>query len=169
MQHDTCHPETFRDLFFQYADALRRFVFFKSGDWAGAEDSVQEAFLRLWKNCREVPPDKAKSFLYTVSNNLFLDEARHRQVTFKFQQAAESAPRGSVPAPDFEMETLEFQQKLERALAGLPENQRVVFLMNRLDKLTYADIAERLGLSVKAVEKRMHGALVELRKLTEDI
>lgn len=169
MQHDTCHPDTFRDLFFRYAASLKRFVFFKSGNWPGAEDLVQEAFLRLWKNCHEVPADKAKSFLYTVANNLFLDEARHRQVTFKFQQQAASAPQGSAPAPDFDLETQEFQQKLEHALAALPEGQREVFLMNRLDKLTYADIAERLGLSVKAVEKRMHGALLELRKLTGDI
>lgn len=165
MHRDTCHPDTFRDLFFRHAASLRHFAFFKSGDWAGAEDLVQEAFLRLWKNCREVPAEKAKSFLYTVTNNLFLDETRRRKVAFKFQQHLETSPPSTAPPADAALEDREMQQKLEQALAALPEHQRVVFLMNRLEKLTYADIAERLGLSVKAVEKRMHGALTALRNL----
>ncbi|MEL7378209.1 MAG: sigma factor-like helix-turn-helix DNA-binding protein, partial [Bacteroidota bacterium] len=49
-------------------------------------------------------------------------------------------------------------------IEDLPEGQRTVFLMNRSDGKTYKEIAELLGLSVKAVEKRMHGALVHLRK-----
>ena len=46
----------------------------------------------------------------------------------------------------------------------LPENQRIVFLMSRTEELTYQEIATRLSISVKAVEKRMSGALSRLRK-----
>lgn len=169
MQQSTCHPDIFQDLFFRLSGALRRFVYYKSGDWEAAEDLVQESYLRLWKNCSEVPPEKAKSYLYTVAGRLFLDEARHRQVALKFKQHTENSPQASAPAPDFDLETREFQQKLEQALAALPEGKREVFLMNRVEKMTYAEIAERLDLSVKAVEKRMHGALIELRKLTDQI
>ena len=56
----------------------------------------------------------------------------------------------------------EFDLKLQSAIAELPEKQRIVFLMNRIDKLTYNEIAERLDLSVKAIEKRMSQALKEL-------
>lgn len=164
MERDTCHPSTFRDLFFRFAAPLRHFVFFRSGDWAGAEDAVQESFLRLWKNCRAVPPDKAKSYLYTVANHLFLDDTRRQQVAFKFMQYAGNAVPAGGPAADQELESKELQDKLEMALAQLSEGQRSVFLMNRVDNMTYAEIAERLGLSVKAVEKRMHGALVALRQ-----
>ena len=52
---------------------------------------------------------------------------------------------------------------MERAIAELPETQREVFLMNRIDKMTYGEIAEALGLSVKAIEKRIGKALRELR------
>lgn len=169
MERHSCHPDTFRGLFYRHAAKLRRFVFYKSGDWVGAEDLVQEAFLRLWKNCRQVPPEKARSFLYTVAGNLFLDDTRRWQVAFKFQQQPENARHDLAPPADFALETAEFQQQLEAALGALPEPQRLVFLMNRLEKLTYAEIAEQLGLSVKAVEKRMHLALVELRKLVPDI
>lgn len=167
MERDTCHPDTFRDLFFRFAAGLRHFVYFRSGDWAGAEDAVQESFLRLWQNCRAVPPEKARSYLYTVANHLFLDDARRQQVAFRFLQYAGHAPVSHAPGADLEIEARELQDRLEDALARIPEGQRVVFLMNRVEKLTYADIAERLGLSVKAVEKRMHGALIELRKCVE--
>ncbi len=167
MERDTCHPATFRDLFFRLAAPLRHFVFFRSGDWVGAEDAVQESFLRLWKNCQAVPPDKAKSYLYTVANHLFLDDTRRQQVAFRFVQYAQQTTSPGVPAADGDVEARELQERLEAALLQLPEGQRVVFLMNRVEKLTYAEIAECLGLSVKAVEKRMHGALVELRKCIE--
>ena len=167
MERDTCHPATFRDLFFRYAASLRHFVYFRSGDWNGAEDAVQESFLRLWKNCRAVPPDKARSYLYTVANHLFLDDARRQQVAFRFVQYAGHTASLVAPAADGELEAKELQDRLELALAQLPEGQRTVFLMNRVEKLTYAEIAECLNLSVKAVEKRMHGALVELRRCLE--
>ncbi|MEM7514507.1 MAG: sigma-70 family RNA polymerase sigma factor, partial [Bacteroidota bacterium] len=59
--------------------------------------------------------------------------------------------------------------RLEGAIAALPEKNRVVFLMNRIEKLTYQEIADSLGLSVKAIEKRMHKALIELRKIHHQI
>ncbi len=46
----------------------------------------------------------------------------------------------------------------------LPENQRITFLMSRIEELSYQEIATRLSISVKAVEKRMTGALARLRK-----
>ena len=164
-QQNTCQPDTFQSLFFKYHAALRRFLYYKCGIWTATEDLVQESFLRLWKHCAEVPPEKAGSYLYTVANRLFLDEARKNQVAFKFKSHQTSLPESSAPSPEFEMEMVEFQQKLERALALLSEGQRVVFLLNRVDKLTYAEIAAQLDISVKAVEKRMHLALVELRKI----
>ena len=58
----------------------------------------------------------------------------------------------------------EFDLRLQNALALLDEKKRSVFLMNRIDELTYNQIAENLGITVKAVEKRMEKALAFLRK-----
>jgi RNA polymerase sigma factor (sigma-70 family) len=67
------------------------------------------------------------------------------------------------------LEEQEFKQQLEKAISDLPEGQREVFLLNRIDKKTYREIAEMLGVSVKAIEKRMHKALKALRVLTKRI
>jgi RNA polymerase sigma-70 factor (ECF subfamily) len=58
----------------------------------------------------------------------------------------------------------DYEKKLQSVIALLPEGGREVFFMNRLEDLTYVEIADRLGLSVKAVEKRMSKVLSILRE-----
>ncbi len=58
----------------------------------------------------------------------------------------------------------DFDRKLQDAMAELDEKSRSVFLMNRIDEFTYAQIADNLGLSVKAVEKRMSKAIAFLKE-----
>jgi RNA polymerase sigma-70 factor (ECF subfamily) len=66
--------------------------------------------------------------------------------------------------PEFILEEDQFKTKLNNAIQNLNETQRVAFLMHRIDGKKYAEIAAELEISVKAVEKRIHLALVELRK-----
>jgi len=66
--------------------------------------------------------------------------------------------------PEFLMETSEFQEYLDQVLESIPEHERVVFLMNRIEQLKYKEIAERLNISVKAVEKRMSKALEVIKQ-----
>ena len=61
------------------------------------------------------------------------------------------------------MEEANLKEKLNQALEALPENQRITFLLHRIDGKKYAEIADMEGVSVKAIEKRMHLALKSLR------
>jgi RNA polymerase sigma factor (sigma-70 family) len=67
------------------------------------------------------------------------------------------------------LEEKEFHQQLLEVIAELPEGAREVFMLNRMDGLKYREIAEMLGISQKAVEKRMHRALTTLRELHPSI
>ena len=62
------------------------------------------------------------------------------------------------------MEEKQFQTKLLKAIEKLNEKQRIAFLMHRIDGKKYSEIAIDLNISVKAVEKRIHLALLSLRK-----
>ncbi len=167
-QNNVCNEPTYRELFYAHARHLRNFLFYKGANATEAEDLTQEAFLRLWRDCAKVPVEKVKGYLFAVAGNLFLDEKKHEQVVLRFQRQA-VPQEASEENPHFDLETKELQDRLETAIAQLPENQRVVFLMNRMDKMKYAEIAAYLDLSVKAVEKRMHLALVELRQILKGI
>jgi RNA polymerase sigma-70 factor (ECF subfamily) len=157
-----CEQKHYESIFNTHAETLRNFVYYKCGSQQQAEDIVQEAFIKLWKNCSKVIYTKAKSYLFTVANNMFLNEVAHEKVVLKYKQQTKS--KVSNETPEFLLRQKEFQEKLQRTIANLPEGQREVFLLNRIDKKTYAEIAEIIGLSVKAVEKRMHKALITMRR-----
>lgn len=167
MPNNTCKEEHFRQVFEAQAEKLRNFLFYRTGNLAQAEDHMQEAFIRLWQNCAKVTMEKAPAYLFTVANNLFLNEVEHRKVVLKFENNTKSVQDNQTP--QYLMEEEEFKQRLKTAIGELPEKQRVVFLMNRIDKKTYTTIAEELEISVKAVEKRMHKALEALRKVHKKV
>lgn len=149
--------KTFKAFYVQHFSALRMYVFAKSCDHDLSEDIAQEAFIRLWHNREKVPEYKAKSFLFTVAGNLFLDHVRHQKVKINFCNGFEFKKEVSDPQYIIEME--EFKMKIETTIQSMPETAREVFLLSRMEKMTYNQIADALGLSVKAIEKRMQKAL----------
>lgn len=164
--NNVCDENIFSVIYNNVSEAVWRFIYFKCGDQAQADDLVQEAFIKLWQNCAKVPEEKAKSFLYTVANNKFLNEVAHKKVVLA--HAKLQTTKVDNQSPEFMMEEKQYHQKLQTALANLTEAQRTAFLLNRIEGKKYAEIAEMLNISVKAVEKRMSKALASLRKDIEN-
>ncbi len=156
-----CQQKVFKAIFETHAKELKHFLYFKTGDIAKSEDLLQDTFLKLWSNCSKVDYDNVKGFLYTVANNLFLNARKHEAVKWKHQKAL--AKESTNETPQFLLEEKEYLVKIETAIASLPEKQKEVFLMSRIEKMKYKDIAETLNISVKAVEKRMHLALKTMK------
>ncbi|HET8837416.1 MAG TPA: sigma-70 family RNA polymerase sigma factor [Flavobacteriaceae bacterium] len=162
LQEHVCEESVFAALYKKHAKNLRDFLYYKFGERLNPEDHVQEAFVKLWKKCKEVPPEKAKSFLFTVANNQVLNAIKHEKVVLKFQ--SQKKENTNHHDPHFLLEETEYLKKYQTALANLSEAQRVAFLMNRAEGKKHQEIAELLGISKKAVEKRIYGALKSLRK-----
>ena len=160
---EVCDEIVFSNFFRKNAKALRNFLIYKFGNTEEAEDITQEAFVKLWQNCADVPLEKAKSYLYTIATNSSLNVKNHEKVILKYQKNNSKADRFNEN-PEFLLEETQFKEKLLKAIDNLNETQRVAFLMHRIDGKKYAEIAEILDISVKAVEKRIHIALTELRK-----
>jgi RNA polymerase sigma-70 factor (ECF subfamily) len=156
----------YNGIFKDTSKTIFNYIYYKFGNEEKAHDAVQEAFIKLWENCTKVPPKKAKSFLYTVANNLYLNVLKAEKVRLKY---ADKSLKTTNENPEFILEEKQFQEKLDAALESLPENQRATFLMNRIDGLKYTEIAELEGVSIKAIEKRMHLALKSLRKKIDGI
>lgn len=155
----------FEQLFDAYYDELLHFIYFKSGDTEVAEDIVQDAFLKVWEIRAKVRTETARALLYTISGNMFANRHKRKKLNLRLQQTI--VEDRTFETPEFEMEVREFDQKLQRVLAELNEKCRTVFLMNRMERLTYNEIAKNLNISVKAVEKRMKKALEHLHKEIE--
>lgn len=160
--NSTCNETIFTQIYQEWEKSIWNFAFFKCGNAAQADDLTQNAFIKLWKNCAKVPQQKAKSFLYTVTNNAFLNEVAHQKVVLKHAQLQPT--KVDHEHPQFVLEEKQYLKKVQDAIANLTEAQRTAFLMNRIDGKKYREIAEILNISVKAVEKRMSQALASLRK-----
>ena len=151
----------FKGIFNQYYTPIKNFLNYKCGDVAMAEDLCQDVFMKAWDKREDINEETVKSYLYTIANNMLLNKLRHNKVVMNF--AEKNKDQKNAQSPQYVLEEKEFKEGLERIIGNMPEKQREVFLMNRIDELTYKEIAERLELSVKAVEKRMHGALGYLK------
>lgn len=157
--------EGFEQLFDAYCDELRNYVYYKSGDMEVAEDIVQDTFLKVWEMRSSVRPETARALLYTIATNRFANKYKRQKLKLKFEQSI--IEDRTFESPEFEMEVKEFDQKIQKVLANLSEKSRTVFLMNRIDQMTYNEIAQNLDISVKAVEKRMKKALEYIHKKIE--
>ncbi|MBD3582441.1 RNA polymerase sigma factor [Flavobacterium selenitireducens] len=158
-----CEEGLFSRIFTQQARSLRNYLVYKFGDSEKANDLTQDAFAKLWENCADVPEEKAKSYLYTVANNAALNKIAHKKVVLAYAQNT-TASAVTTESPEFVYEEEEFRTRLHHAIGNLSDAQRTAFLMNRIDGKKYHEIAELLEISVKAVEKRISGALVSLRR-----
>ena len=163
---NVCDDQVYSQLFRTHSRTVYNYIYYKFGNEEKAQDAVQEAFVKLWENCAKVTPQKARAFVYTVANNLYLNVIKAEKVRLKHREPGGQVTREN---PEFLMEKEQFREKLDAALDGLPDNQRTAFLLNRIDGKTYAEIAEMEGVSVKAIEKRMHLALKSLRDTIGDI
>ncbi len=163
-EQDVCNEKSYQSIFKKLAPTIRNYIYYKFGNLEKAEDMVQEAFIKLWENCSKVPADKAKSYLYTVATNLSLNDVAHQKVKLKFNSQNSQNQSHTNESPEFILESDEFKIKLENSIANLSEAQRTAFLLNRIEGMKYVEIAEHLQISVKAVEKRIHNALLVLRE-----
>ena len=160
-----CEPSIFTAIFNEYSSTLHNYLYYKTGNKSLAKDLTQEAFTKLWQHCKSVILASAKGYVFKTANNLLLNEISHQKVVLAFEKRGGSDK--FKENPEFLLEEQEFKQKLEKAIAALPEKQRVVFLMSRIDKKTYKEIAELLHISKQAVEKRMYNALDTLRNISK--
>jgi len=153
--------EAFSSLFNSHFEDLRRYILYRSGNEEAATDIAQETFLLVWEKQLVIDPKKVKGLLFKIAGDLFITQYRKKQVAFTFFQTFQ--PNNNSNTPEDEINYQELKKAYDAALQSMPEKQRTVFLMSRVDELKYKEIADQLGLSAKAIEKRMTQALDHLR------
>lgn len=160
-QNDPLSLQEYEQIFREYHKPIRNFIYYRCSDKDVADDLVQDVFVKLWENRAKIERKTVKAYLYTIAQNLTINHLKRKQL--HFQLIRRPTENREYDTPEKLAEMGEYQDKLNKVLGMLSEGGREVFLMNRLEDLTYSEIAERLSLSVKAVEKRMTKVLKTLR------
>jgi len=159
----------FKGFFNAHFGQVRNFIYYRYRDPDMAEDLAQEAFARLWEMRDHIERTTVRSYLFTISANMAKNIQIRNGVRFRFEKSQHLSDRNHE-SPDYLLELDDFKKQLEEVLSDMPDSLREVFLMSRIDDLKYKEISEILGLSVKAVEKRISKARAFLQtKLGVDL
>ncbi|GEO04273.1 DNA-directed RNA polymerase sigma-70 factor [Adhaeribacter aerolatus] len=160
-QHHT-PEEKVEMLFRQYYAGLCKSLYRILRDDSLAEDIVQEVFLKVWEIRDQLKMDEAiQSYLYRSCYNTALNFLK------KQKQNTDVAVLEVVPDEDTAEKSLDFaetENQVFAAIEALPPKTRMVFSLSRFEELSYKEIADRLEISIKSVEKHMGIALQRLRE-----
>ena len=169
----------FDELYDRYRKPILRFLFSLTWDHDVAEDAMQEVFLRLYRaRDRYEPTGQFSTCIFQIAKNYYLTQARKKRARGEEVSLFQEDRNGFMPFENLrvnqriepEVHLLEEYRKLgiRRAIAALPEHQKLVFVMSHLEDMKYAEIAEVLGIAVGTVESRMFAAVNTLRTLLQE-
>jgi RNA polymerase sigma-70 factor (ECF subfamily) len=165
MLESLCIEKIFTRIYNKYVKDLHNFLYYKYGSQADINDIVQDAFMQLWRNCQKVLPEKAKGFLFKVASNTMLNKFKHDKVVLNYQKLIPNEINHE--SPDFLLEEEEFYKKYQYALSQLTDEQRVAFLLNKIEDKKHKEIAEIMNISQKAVEYRIYTAFKIIKETLE--
>ncbi len=132
-----------------------------------AEDIVQQVFVTIWEKRLEMEVHTSfRGMMYRAVQNACLNRIKHQAV--RRNHAKEVIQTGSSSFSQQDVQYKELQQRIEEAIAKLPEQCARIFRMSRFDELKYQEIADKLGLTVKTVENQMGKALKLMRENMKD-
>lgn len=124
-----------------------------------AEDIASEAFLQLLRMSGWQDTRAPRALLTTIAQRLLYEVWRRRDLEQAYLAWAATQPQAAVPSPEERVLMLETLVTIDRVLDGLSAKARSAFLYSQLDGLTYPQIATRLAVSVRMVQKYMTEAL----------
>lgn len=161
----------FTSIYNRYFEGIERFAFGYLKSHLEAKDVAQNVFMLLWEQRNQLNDDtNLVNYLLTLTKYQCIDQIRKLQIRNKYVE--DSREYNQLLMEKYALESLdelqlegkELSAIIRKLIAELPDNCREVFVMSRFKKLKYKEIAEELGISVKAVEKKMSIALDILRK-----
>ena len=151
----------FKMIYDAHFDNLRRYLIYRSGDQQLSEDITQNVFMKVWSKKIEVNKGNIKSLLFKMGTEEFISHTRRNKVERDYSDSLELS---LILQPDTNDNLSERKNLFQKALNQLPEKQKTALLMNKMQGLTYKEIAESLNLSQKAIEKRISTALNTLKQ-----
>ncbi|MEE4312803.1 MAG: sigma-70 family RNA polymerase sigma factor [candidate division KSB1 bacterium] len=166
---------SFNTLVWRWEKPLYNFSVRFLGDTELAKDVTQKAFIKAYKNLKGLKdPSKFSSWIYQITSNLCKDEfksmKRHQSISLELMMENHKDHRfdladSSLPDPSADMNQIELEELIKRALQSIPVEQRIVIIMKEYQGLKFAEIAETLGESINTVKSRMYYGLNALRKV----
>jgi RNA polymerase sigma-70 factor (ECF subfamily) len=160
MAPEIAHQHEIHTLYSDHHDWLRAWLYRRLGCPADAEDLTQDTFVRVIRSPQDVGQlREPRRFLVTVAKGLSIDLFRRRSLERQFLDALSTLPEPRLPSEEERALTLEALLELDAMLLGLGNKVREAFLLSQLENLTYPQIADVLGVSLRTVKNYMARAM----------
>jgi len=130
-----------------------------------AADLAQDTFVRLLKSRQSSPLREPRAYLSSIARGLMIDQYRRRELERAYLESVALLPQHEVPSEESRLLILDTLERIDRMLDMLKPRVRQAFLLARLDGLTCAQIAEKLGVSRATVERDLSIALQHCYRL----
>ncbi len=155
----------FKELFEQYHHLVFNISYRMSASREEAEDIAQDVFIKIYRSIEKFRGDaKLSSWIYRITVNTCLKRQRRKKLEnlisldFLFQDKEKFQPRSPDETPDQQIENLEKEQIVQKAVQSLPERQKTALILHRYENLSYQEIATVMETSLSAVESLLYRA-----------
>lgn len=156
----------FRDFYDLTYDRLFRIAYYYTRHEEWAQEIVLDVFMKLWEHRKQLPEvNNIEDYCFILVKNASLNyiEKEERRPTLSAGTLQE--PAGQAVSPEETLISEELFARYVKALDRLPERCREVFILIREEKQTYAQVAERLGISTKTVDAQLQKATGRLKEM----
>ncbi|WIO75093.1 sigma-70 family RNA polymerase sigma factor [Porticoccaceae bacterium LTM1] len=166
--------EFLRRLYDQYETSVRRFLYARSVNFDEVDDITQDVFVRLARMpdlMEKIDPDedRCRSYLFSIAHNIVVDRERHKAIKRRHKESGKLGNPADVYeiSPEIVISSQQDLKLLEKAVVELPEKWRTAFLLSRFKYLPQKEIAKKMSVTTRAVEKYISAAIKQLRKCLE--
>jgi RNA polymerase sigma-70 factor, ECF subfamily len=157
----------FEVLFRNTAARLIDFAVRYVGSVTAAEDIVQDVFVDLWKRRTNLVVETTiDAYLYAAVRNRALNHIRRES---RQTELSDDTLAANVPSAFQELEAQEINERIASAIESLPHRRRIVLLLRLEEGMSYAEIAESMGISIRTVENQLAKAWATLRDQLADL
>jgi RNA polymerase sigma-70 factor (ECF subfamily) len=133
-----------------------------------AQDVVQDVFMKLWYERHNIEASKpVEAWLYSVAKNNILNKLRKIANDWKAVDLISHSILQTENNTDNKLREAEFKSNLDFAVSQLPDQQKLVFVLSRFEKLTYVQIGKKMGISPLTVKTHLSRALTSIKKQFE--
>lgn len=154
------------DVFYnRYIKRLYKFAFSILKTQEDTENIIQDVYMSLWINRKKVEKESSvKYYLFSIAYNSTITLIRKRVKEFQYIEYLKSLQTLNQEPVDLEIEYMEMTDKLNNIIDALPERQKEIYKLLRVEGLKYSEIAKRLNISIKTVETHVSRALRTVRQ-----
>ncbi|HAC15629.1 MAG TPA: RNA polymerase sigma-70 factor [Bacteroidetes bacterium] len=154
--------KAFQIFYGEYYDAVYRFLVSRGMTHDDAKDLIQKAFLLIWEKRETIDETKSlRAYLFQIAYTRMLN---HINFNSKFSDESPEESDSQFQDPNLELDYSELVSHLKKIVSAMPEKRSLVFELCFMKQMTYKEVADVMGLSVKTIENHMAFAFKDVRQ-----